>query len=70
MKVRILKNFAGVSFSYSINEIVDLPDKKAKEYIAIGYAEEEKNKNTKVEETTIKPKEAASTRVKKKVVDK
>ena len=46
MKVKVLVSVAGVDFSYSPNEVVDMPQKRAEEFIRIGHAEEIKPKPT------------------------
>lgn len=40
MKVRILKSLAGLSFSYSTGQIVDIDKKQASQLIKAGLAEE------------------------------
>lgn len=39
MKVKILVSVAGIGFSYSPGEVVDLPRDRAEEFLRIGFAE-------------------------------
>jgi hypothetical protein len=39
MKIKILTSCAGINFSYASGQIVDVPDKIAKDLIKAGHAE-------------------------------
>ena len=44
MKVKVLVSVAGVDFSYAPDEVVVMPQERAKEFIKAGFVEEVKPK--------------------------